>query len=310
MADVPLRPPGVKFFGAFLCPKDWAVFNLNADWKPQIDAMKVLGANFVSYWGDIRVAKLDLPGYLVKRRALIEYIGSKGMYGLPYGMYQPNTWGTVTNAEACTIFAADAALHSQFPFIAGYNSTDEAFVDGFWSDVTVAANCAAQYAAMKAAVPPDFPISSVSIGIAGNAFDYTGINKTRLDSVAASCDFLSIHPFHNCSPSLVAPINAAYPNKQIILPSAVAQVEGTAGIAAMAASIMALVGANNIRGFGWWQALDFDSNTWAIFNNDLSERPIKTNAFRAGNTAVDLRTRIRLPGKPRAEELFKLGYTQ
>jgi len=309
MANIPPRPLGANFFGVFLHPSSWGTWDFDADWKAQIDACKSVGANFVVFWGSVFDAQADLPLYLSRRRQLVEYIGSQGMYCLAYASYNPNDWGGITISQAITIWEADAALLSKYPHVVGYVPIDEPFLSA-WSDATVVTNCGNAYAAIRAVVPADFPVCAAPIGRAGNVFDYTGSAKSELDSVAAYCDFFAYHPFATVSAAQLDDVRAAYPGKKIMLPSTVAIDYPNAAIATVLASCMDIVGTNDVRGMGYWLAYDFNANTWGMFTVSggvFSERASTTAAFRDNLPTFPARQHRRYPGKPRLSHLQSWG---
>lgn len=337
MANVPLRPPGVNFFGVFLTPFPdgnnelmyWTGWDFANGWKPQIDAAKALGANFVVYFGApgmVAQGLITMATYLARRRQIAEYIASLGMYAMTYASGSGSlTNPAFTNAQYCTVVAQDALLHSQFPGQVGFVTVDEPWavsVDfgGTLANSTIVSYVAAQYAACKAVVPADFGICSApnpSTQSGSAAFAYSGASQVRCDSVAAYCDFFAFHPFYTVTLAESAAVRAAYPGKELIMPSSVLTLEtdSNAEIANRAASIMGLVGANGFRGMGHFIAMKYDANTYQLFNHTgtappvLTERPLKTAAFRANNTAINLRNRRVMRGKPRLTNFLQNGYS-
>ena len=291
MANVALRGGSTGFYGLFLKPAGYNDGYAFADYKTQIDRCRFLGANFVVFWGDVRSTVGgygDLTRYIVQRREVVEYIAGQGMYCLSYASYNPNAWDSglgatygVTNAQAITVMTADAAMQSAYPHVIGYVTMDEPYLSS-WSDATVAANAAAQYSSIKAVVATDFPICANPYGHGGDIFDYTGAYKTEIDGTAPYCDFFAFHPLYGTyAQSNSAALRAAYPGKEIIMPSAAMAVEGDATVTARMASVAGLIGTNGFRGFAYWVAQDFDANTWGMFDSGWAERATKTAAFRA-----------------------------
>lgn len=231
------------------------------------------------------------------------------------------------NAAYCAVIAEDAKMHSAFLSQIGYATIDEPwgasvdFSGGTLANSVIVANVAAQYAACKAVVPDSFGICGApnpSIQSGSAAFDYAGASQVRCDSMAPYCDFLAFHPFYNMTLAETAPIRTAFPSKNIMMPSSVLTLDTDTSteIANRAAAVMNRVGANGFRGMGQFVAMKFDTNTFNLFDHTgtnppvLTEKALKAAAFRANNTAVDLRTRRNVPGKPRITELLKTGYAQ
>lgn len=323
MANIAPRPAGKNFYGVFHTPPggDFNAmygdeFNWATQWKPQIDAMKSIGANLMVYFGSANFSG-TLANYVAQRRQIVEYLAEKGMYALSYAtatFYQAGA----TNAQIITIMEADAAMMCQYPNVIGYATTDEPWASsvdyspGVESNATIASWVAAQYAALRAVVPANFPICCApnpSIQSGSDSFSYVGASITRCDSVAPYCDFFCVHPFHYIDAGSSSAMRAGFPGKQILMPSSVLSVEGASDIATKSASIMGQVGSNGFRGMAWFLNNDFDSNTWGIFNSDMTERTTKTNAFRANLPAgLSARNHRITRGKPRLSQLTTWGY--
>lgn len=304
MANVPLRTTCNKLFGVFHSPPGgagnpgydsmYSSWDFDTYWKGQIDASRSIGANLLSYFGSMVAADTDLSLYLTRRRTIVEYLASVGMYALSYQAVPVDRWrGTINTARAQTIMAADAAVMAEYDNCIGYVTEDEPWAScvdygGPLSRAEVATWCEDLYSAAKGAVPADFPVCAAPnpcVQALSACFDYTGANKTRCDLVAPYCDFFAFHPFYTVTLAESATLRAAFPGKQIIMPSSVLSENGDSDIATKSASIMALVGANNFVGMAWFLATDtpgYPDNHQGLFNNDYSERTTKTNAFRAG----------------------------
>ena len=327
MADVPMRPLGANIFGMFHTPPNgdydamYSSWNFERDWKNQIDAAASIGANCMSYFGSINLTG-TLANYLGQRRQIVEYLASKKMYALPYASCTPRDWGAVSYETARSIIVADAAVMGQYPNVAAYMTCDEPWIGsvaegGSIPNATVVANVAAQYAQCKAVVPPDLPVCAAP-NPGGNqllVFEYTGAFKDRIDSVAAYNDIWVFHPFYAATLAQTVPVRAAYPNKEIVMPSAVLSLEGDTDIASRAAAITGLVGANGIRGYCWFIVRDFATFTYGIFAADsstpavLTPRPIKTTAFSAGISSIHPQIQRSFSrGKPRLSNMKLWGY--
>lgn len=328
MANIPLRPLGANFFGVFHTPPGgsfdnmYSSFNFANNFKNQIDAAKAMGANFMVYFGSVNITG-TIANYLGQRRQIVEYLASKGMYALTYASANLSVGAPVSTATAESVIVADAAVMGQYANVVGYVTEDEPWAvcvseGGTIPDATIVSALASQYAAVKAVVPPDLGVCCAP-NPCGNAalpvFTYVaGASKTKMDSVAAYCDFLAFHPFAAATAAQSSAVRTAYPGKQILMPSSVLSNEGDADIASKSASISGLIGSNGFRGYGWFLVRDYNANTWGIFAADastpavLTARTTKYNAFQTNNLAVDLTRHGVYRGKPRLSELQRWGY--
>lgn len=326
MANIPLRPLQGNFFGAFVTPAPLGVNNGDYDgvysswdfdlnFKAQIDAVKSIGGNCVAYFGSSRLTT-SIDAYLVKRRQIVEYLARLGMYAMPY---QPCNLNDVNNATACSIMAADAQMMSAYPNVVGYVTSDEPWQFAAsdqnnppgYSDAQIRDFMAEQYAAVKAVVPASFPVAAGANPCGNTALPvwrYDGEWKDKLDLLAPYLDFFAFHPFDPATLADSAALRAAYPGKQIFMPSSVLSQEGDGDITSKANSIMSLSGANNFRGMCWFLVRDFAVQTWGLFNSDFSPRTQKTGVFTAGINNTPKSQHRRYPGKPRLSQLHNWGY--
>ena len=280
MANVSLRGGATSFYGMFLNNQNYVPFDLATDWKRPIDACRFIGANLVVFWGDIAQGIADIPAYVANRRKIVEYASSQGMYCLPYASYSYAGWGGLTNAQAISVFEQDAPAMASYKNVIGYVTWDEPYLSSL-GDATVQSYCAAQYAAVKAVVPADFPVCT-NPWYQNTIFDYTGTHKTQIDGAAPYCDFFACHPLtQSVALADSSALRAAYPGKEIIMPSCVNGSDGDSGIPALWASQAGLVGANGFRGTAWWLVRDLvpGSDTTGMFNADFTAKTAKTGAF-------------------------------
>lgn len=309
--NLPLLPTDANFYGFFLTiPASFSGsaagiytnWDFATQWKPQIDAIKnTPGANFVVLFGaavgDHGVAApwvgspSNLVTYLAECREVLDYCYKSGLYVMVYGVTTELNWypGTLTYADAIPTLVAHAALCAEYPNVIGFVLVDEPYANGNTTPLPTGANLTTMYNDVKAGVPSNFPIAAASnpcgnyIGGGGaDVWNYSGSQNqgNNLDAMAPICDFFVFHPFYAPVLSDTSALRAAYPNKQIIMPSSVAQTNA-ATAAADCTAIMALVGANNFRGMGVWEVLD-EATAYGFFNSDYTPRATQVNAFKAG----------------------------
>lgn len=334
MANIPLRPLGAKFYGVWVGPTcvnqaygDATGWDFAGRWQPYIDAIKALGANTIQYMGEPAyaysgpVTGMTLAQYIARRRYIIEYCASIGLYVMPYAAYLGYYWlsdpgciGPTTNADFCLTIAADAAMSAQYPNVIGYITNDEmpaeALNAGRLSTATMQAYITAQYNAAKAVVPADFGVCAAPNPGGNNnpAWTYSGTPATWIDTLQAYCDFFVFHPFHSPTISQSSAIRAAYPNKQHYMASG-GGVNESGGDLTRISNGMGLVGANSFRGYCYWAGNDWAA-TEGMFNADLTNRTAKTGTFvTAVNGYVSPKRSIRpYRGKPRINALRNWGY--
>jgi hypothetical protein len=323
---IPLRPraAGARFYGSFFNPQALTYatgWNFNTMFKPQIDALARIGANLFMYHGRIGLfgpGAVSLATYVARRCEVAAYCADKGMYVLPYGAFAPGVWGDggaePTNTQASVIFAAEAAALAQHKNCIGYITVDEPW-DSIWSDSEVVANSQEQYEAIKPGVPANFPICTVSntLGNTAPVMAYSGGAAVRGDNVAPFCDFFVFHQFFTTTFSASSALRFAYPNTELIIPSAVLSNEGDTDIHDKAASIFGLSHVNMppFRGWGWWLTTDLTSSglTWGLLNDDFTDRPTKVGVFQEYAIAGGKfpKRQPRRPGKPSQYDASKWG---
>lgn len=335
MANVPPRPVGKNFYGLFHTPLPAGSYqnmyndtywDFDATWKAQIDAMAAIGANVMVYFGDVsnpNGGSAALATYLGRRRQIVEYLATKRMFALPYATSTPSGWGGPSLSQAQTILEADAAMMSKYPNVIGYVCIDEIW-QSYGAPLSLGdAGClnyvSTLYNAVKAVVPADFGVCGTANAGGDFApgvnsykvFNFSGQEATRYTALAPYCDFFCCHPFQ-IAPTYAhsADLRAAYPGKAIMMPSSILATNSNGSMATYANATIGLVGANDYRGMGWFLTVDFDSNTWGVFNSDLTPRTAKTTVFTAAVPAsAALRRSIRpYRGKPRLNALRNFGY--
>lgn len=297
MADIPPRSSCSRFYGIFHTPLPggdsdvaYTSWDWEGHWKNQIDAAASIGANLFVYFGSIQAVPkgtISLQSYLSRRCQIVEYLAAKGMYALSYAAYTFYGWNGVTNTEACDLMARDAQMMAQYENTIGYVTTDEPYGSSVdygqsMANSTIVSYLADQYAAVRAATNSAFPICTAPnpCGHDSNIWTYSGAAQTRCDNVAPYCDFFCFHPFGFTALSSSDALRAAYPNKQIMMPSSILVENGDPDLGAKVGQVMDLVGSNNFRGMGWFICVDFTGATWGVFNSDLTERTAKTDLFR------------------------------
>src|SRR5262249_35503605 len=290
ITNVPPRPIGIQFYGVFHSPIHGinsvgnmytAFWDFNNTWKKQIDACKSIGANLLVYFGSFFAGNSDLSLYLSRRRQIVEYLAAKGMYALSYWHATFSQWiNSISNEQVCDVLAADNAMMSQYPNVIGCVTVDEPWMSGVGeggtiADATIVSYIAAQYAAVKAVVPADFPVCAApnpcgDPSIGGNVFQYVG-NEAKCGAVAPYCDFFAFHPFNIPSWGDTYNLRMAYPGKRFMMTSSVLSENGDPNMAAKATAIFDMVdrGVPDIRGMAWFLCTDFDANTYGLFNNDF-----------------------------------------
>lgn len=337
MANVPLRPAG-NFYGMFYRPKTpsggpdpWASypmknFDLAGDWQNQIDLTKSIGGNFFAFFVTSMEYITDGSGYVratmvSQLKQIMDYALKKRIYVLPYMCTTYSQWGTTTNTQATAEMVAWAQLFAVYPNVVGIATVDEPLVTA--SLATTTANAAVQYAALKAVLPSDI---GVCAGVCGNflqsgggaptnPFDVSGTYGTNLAALAPYCDLFIFHPFVAVSSGNLTALVAAYPGKDIILPSSVLSDQGDADIATKTASIMGLpTSVPAVRGNGQFLIKDFPYQTgsapyYGVFDENGTERSTKTTAFRAGIAAPlpQIPRRV-FPGAASMNQRMQLGY--
>jgi hypothetical protein len=174
----------------------------------------------------------------------------------------------------------------------GYVTTDEpwgssAYFGGPIPNSAVVDYVQEMYDAVKNAVPADFPVCGApnpltQASTSAAIFDYSGVNKTRCDQVAPYCDFFAIHVMYAAEDWHSSALRAAFPGKEIAMPSCIDLADGNANIATNAAAVMGLVGTTVFKAFAWFICTDYNATARGVFNSNFTERTTKTNAFRAG----------------------------
>jgi hypothetical protein len=340
VSDIPLRPPGVKFYGYHLAirkhPSDpnntttWMEMYVNWDFagymKPQIDWVQAIGANCLMLVGDVEWvtgSAMTLSQYVAKRREIVEYLLERGMYMLPYGASHNRNWGTTNTAQAAVVMAADAAMLSKYPNVIGYALDDEAWIarDVHGDSIaTVAAQEATLYNAVKAVVPSTFAVAvSCPAGayVSNLMYGTTGEPGNKLAAVINYCDYLHFHPFWTpTTPAEWSTIHGLYPNKDIILASTGPDQLQTSGQrTAMVTEDLVLFNHAQSRGGAMWCIRDFTTNSgaggwWGHFSDLGVARTPVTAPFTAGVTAPYPRRMIRpYRGRPSLNARIRMGYT-
>lgn len=233
MANIPLRPLGAQFQGAYISVRQngstysswmdlWVNFDL-AYFTDQMDLVKSLGGNAVAIGGDVEwfsAGGLTLAQYLVNRRAVVEAAAARDMYVLPYGASSWHNWGgnrvsgsagawpTVGTsvADGTTVIAADAEVLAPYPNVIGYITVDEPWFGatgesnlGITSQVSTSAMATRMqgiHDAVKAVVPADFGVAIANP--AGDSASASVLDPTnpRMALSAPFCDFLAFHLFY------------------------------------------------------------------------------------------------------------------
>lgn len=292
-----LLVPNSSFQGFFHTPPlgnytgMWTSFNLDTDWKPQIDEIRSKGANVLVYFGSAEAGHANLSAYLANNVLVADYLASKGMYGLCYGMGGTmDQWApaAISLAQAITVATAQAALLSTLPNMLGYVIVDEPWASytGYGGTMTVgavAAFCQDAYVAVKAAVPANFPICAApnmcGQSAGANVFDYGAIGQPLADSVEPYCDFLVFHPFYAVAPADFADVAAAFPTKQLAFPSSVDEINGSPTLTATINACVGIIGTNDVRLGGVFLVEDFSVTTEGFWNADHTPRTAKTDLF-------------------------------
>lgn len=334
MANIQPRPTRPDFFGVFAAPgsngNTWmsTTYDPESEWFPQIDAIAGIGANLVVWFGDVSwrgSGAITLATYLQRRRELAQYVASKGLYGLTYGAMTYQVQGGISHSQLLEILVEDAALMASFPNQIGYATVDEPWLaverDSLLTVEQIVDQAAAQYAAVKAVVPANFPITACpnpcgDLAQPATPFDYTGTPKTWCDLMAPYNDFFCFHPFYSVNLSDSSALRAAYPDKPLMMPSSILTDNGASDMALRFSSVMGLVGSNNFRGMGYFLSVDAapDAATPGLWNTSVfggpptSPRTDKIAAFQLNNRAVSVKQHRRYPGKPRLTQLRNWGY--
>ncbi len=278
MSTIPLRGTRIKYYAMFD-----AYTADNAITAARIDALKAAGGNTFIFQGRLDLVlggSVTLNAALARTRFIMSYLYSNSMYGMIYGANTYNQWASLTTGANTTMsgyFAAQAALASLWPNCIAYAAVDEAWASGntdgnsALTDATIVTYSAEHHAAMRAVVPPNFPVAAMSSpanqGGGTSTFSYTGAYKTRTDQAAPYCDFLAYHVFDNRSLADSAAARAAYAaTKDFVMPSTVAQLEG-AGKVTLTGQLMSLANNVEFRGIGAFSLMDFDANTYGFFGS-------------------------------------------
>lgn len=334
MADIPLLPPGAKFWMGFILGT-WSSYK-TADWNfssitAQIDYAKSVGCNGIVHFGDLAswyTAGETTASYLVKRKQILDYTLSIGMYCMCYEAVTYGQWATEGDGSfaypaaiptAAAIIQQVYALLAKYPHVPGGVLVDEmwAVESATNTTPTIVSNMQQLYDAAKAGGGPYLPVSITSNQLVNNAspsvqMDYTvSQSKANFDSIAGMCDFFCFHPFAATTFSDSASLRSAFPNKEFIFPSSVAQDDsGTAP--AICTSIMGVVAANaSYRGMGYFSVWDYPSLHDGMRNSDGTAKAsnAKALAFTAGVVGTYPRIPRRVfPGNHRVNNYFRWGF--
>lgn len=332
MANIPLRPRGVKFYGAHIAvrplgPTDgttgtwmelWENFDL-AYFEEQADLVQSLGGNLVSIIGDVQWiydSAMSLETYLSNRRAVAQMLADKGMFFYPYGASGYHNWGTTYShgADAAAAIAADAAMLSEFPNCIGYALMDEPCLEmnngASLGDITTSQ--AMIYNACRAVVPSNFSLAvNCPAGVTATSADFSTTATSHgtaagaiLAALVPYCDHFSIHVFYaNLQASHYATLLATY-SKDLLF-------------ASCGRDLMTPIWprATEQRGAIVWVAKDYvtedatEAQKGGLFDLDNNPRTTATNAFTAAVTGpYPSKTTRRYSGNPRLNELTRWQY--
>lgn len=316
MANVPIRPAGVKFYGVFDWHGDIKYFDpaTMAATKACALAARNKGANLFIDQGILRAipaGTTTLANLIAKRNELIKYLASIGMYSLCYYNNQPDQWlGLMTNATMISYLIQIIAQDALQPNVIGGVIYDEAYTSIGSAGVTDAAYVrnmsATAYAATKAVVPVDFPICSVAsfaAGLlgAGSGFPSLGdAAMNEMDLAEPYQDFWAVHALpYGTTVAEAQPQAGRFPNKDIIMPSCVNDKTDTTSVTNlmnMTATAPATYGnTTGIRGWGYFLTLDLTYDGGSILNgmfndNGASPEDITGNHFNSRSIPTTARS--------------------
>lgn len=275
---------------------DWNFSNVTA----QIDYAKSVGCNGIVHFGDIAswyTAGQSTALYLAKRKQILDYTLSVGMYCMCYETIDYGDWVTEGDGSfsyptaiptVASIIQQTCALQAKYPHVPGVVLCDEIWGVANTSG-TIVTNMQTLYDAAKAGGGAYFPVSITSNQLVNNAnaatqMTYSGQGKTNFDSIAGMCDFFCFHPFSTTSYSDSAGLRSAFAGKEFVFPSAVAA-DDSGGAATICTSVMSVVAANPLyRGMGFFSVYDYPSLHDGMRNSDGTAKAssAKPDAFTAG----------------------------
>lgn len=117
----------------------WATWDWAGWIKFQVDAAVSLGANCIRLIGSVTQGVSDQATYLSQWKQFLDYTASIGVHAYPCGGdFHPDHWGTTTDQQAATLYAAWGGLCNSYPHVIALDVSNEGFGQGAAAGLTYA----------------------------------------------------------------------------------------------------------------------------------------------------------------------------